>query len=558
MKTHSEIINKNGAPRLYINGKRADSLAYITYITDNNRYGDFTAAGYGLFSFPVFFGYNNLSEASGLPVFTKGIFDNEEPDFSIFDKDVERILKECPDAFIFPRVNVSLSHKWESAHPEELCEKRQADRPARASFASDLWAEEVKRELGIFIEHVEKSNFSKHIIGYQLACGNTEEWLPLVPAGINGKRAEEKYSLWLENNGAVRSEESFYRFYSELVASCITEFAAEIKKLTDRRLVVGTFYGYTFECPFRESGHHDLQRILECNDVDFICSPVSYTAARETGRDHPYMLPLGSIKLHNKLYFSENDTRTHLTKPLNDMPQYNSPTWFGPQFEKTCEIIKMHASRALINGHSAWWFDMWGGWYDDSRYMSLMQRILEIFRESNGRPSAQSETVAVFLDEKAFASADAETSVLIGSVTREALGKAGTQCSFYLTSDAEAVIDSCKAVISLVPIKTEASEHLSALAAKKKKPLIEITKENADITAQEIRKRLKDAGVCTLCEKDAVIYENESYIFLHTADDGEYTLNVPDGTVLTDVFSDEIFTNGAMLTKGKSILLRKD
>ena len=40
MKKISEMINKKGYPQLCINGEIQDGLAYITDLTENNRYID--------------------------------------------------------------------------------------------------------------------------------------------------------------------------------------------------------------------------------------------------------------------------------------------------------------------------------------------------------------------------------------------------------------------------------------------------------------------------------------------------------------------------------------
>ena len=74
--TTSKVDFYNGAPALFINGKVAECVAYITYMTNNSHYDDFAAAGYKLFSMPVYFGYNRLNEQSESYVFTKGIFDS--------------------------------------------------------------------------------------------------------------------------------------------------------------------------------------------------------------------------------------------------------------------------------------------------------------------------------------------------------------------------------------------------------------------------------------------------------------------------------------------------
>ena len=554
----SRIQTEKEISKLLINEEKQYELAYMTYLTDRNRYEDFVREGYELFSFPVFFGTNHLNEHSKLTVFTKGIFDDiMQPDFSIVDHDVEMILEACPNAYIFPRVNVSLSRRWELEHREELCDSYPDGELGRASFASDLWAEEVKRELSLFIQHMQSMPYAEHIVGYQVAGGNTEEWLPVDVNGISGQRALEKYEAYLKRHGLERNSAAFGHFYSELTAGRILEFATHIKNLTNREQVVGTFYGYTFEVTGQKMGHHALRLLLESEDIDFICSPVSYSQVRALGRNHPYMLPVDSLRLHGKLYFSENDTRTHLSRPVNATPHYTQPIWFGPNRDKTCDVIKMHAARALINGHTAWWFDMWGGWYADEAYMKLLGEIRDLFEKSRNLPMKNLAEVAVFIDEEVLD--QIEDSMAAQKVVyefRETLGKLGVPLAWYLSSDAEAVMDRYKAVISLVPAKSELSEKIAETAVKRKQFCIEITEANVQVSTMELRERLKNAGVHIWCDRDAVIYANESYVFLHTTESGECMINTPKECTLIDVFSQEEFKDNSYHEKGKSYLLK--
>jgi len=556
MKKISEIINKNGSPQLCINGDIQDGLAYITYLTENNRYVDFAKAGYRLFSVPVFFGFNHLNEHSGLDVFKKGIFDRGEPDFSVLDEDIKQILDACPDAYIFPRVNVSLSREWELQNPDELCDPYPDGTLSRASFASDKWADEVDREICALIAHIHASDYAPHIVGYQVAGGNTEEWLPLDKKnGTSGKRTTEKFEKYVEAKGTEASEAAFFRFYSELVAQCIIRFSSLIKHLTDRRLVVGTFYGYTLSCPYRSYGHHALLKILESDEVDFVCSPVCYSNNRAAGRDHPYMTALASIKHHGKLYFSENDTRTHLSRAVNDMDWYNKPIWFGPDKETSCDIIKMHAARALINRHAAWWFDMWGGWFEDDTYMALLKDIRRLFEKNSSVPMSSVTQTAVFVDEESYALiSDTSVTKNVCYDIREALGKMGAPYDIYLSADAPSVMERYKAIISLVPIETEQSKRVKELSERCGCALIEITNDNYDITPSELRTFLQSAGVWVYCQNDAVIYANDRFLFLHTAEDREYTLSVENADKLVDVFTGEPFIQGQHIKKGKSFI----
>ena len=108
---------------LFVNDRPINPMAYITYFTDKNMYKEFSQIGYGLYSVPTYFTEQTINESSRLPAFQKGIFDRiyngGEPDYSVFDDLVEQILKECPTAYIFPRVNVSIPYAWEKQNPRK-------------------------------------------------------------------------------------------------------------------------------------------------------------------------------------------------------------------------------------------------------------------------------------------------------------------------------------------------------------------------------------------------------------------------------------------------------
>ena len=525
----SSVQNLHGTPTLFINGQPVPGFAYITYRTYNARYDDFAALGCQLFSMPVFFGTQTINEGTQIPPMAPGIFDDDVPDYSLFDKDVEKILAARPDAWIFPRVNLSLPKKWEDEHPEECCDFGFTER-RRACFSSDAWAEETKRLLGLFIDHVEASPYREHIVGYQLAGGNTEEWFAFDARGSVGLRFREAFARICTERGLAGTEEEQRAFYSEMTARRILEFSAYAKEKTERRLVIGCFYGYTFEVIEPERCHHALRLVLESDDVDFICSPVSYAHLRPVGIDHACMLPVDSLKLHGKLYFAENDTRTHLSKAPNELPPYNGPIWFGPDPDKTCEIIKMHFARALTHGHAMWWFDMWGGWYDDDQYRSLLERCMEICDQAMADDRSSKAEVAVFIDERVYA-AHAERVTLPYSI-RQALGYLGAPYDAYLADDYEAVKDRYKAYIFLRPSGTVLLDN--AIADAGERGLV-IETENAGIPASDIRAFCLAHGVHIWCDGDAVVYVCGKYLFVH-AKDGIPALHLPAGLRLTGLF----------------------
>ena len=193
----AEIKNVNGTLRLLVNDEILAPDAYITYFTRNNRYKNFSDLGYKLFSLPVFFSSKTLNEISQAPCFGRAIFDTETPAWDILDGEFRKILDACPDALIFPRMNVSLNETWELANPDELCDTGRAP-IHRPCFSSDKWADESMRLYGLAIDHIEASDYADHIIGYQFAAGNTEEWFSHDQVGSIGKRTREKYASWLK------------------------------------------------------------------------------------------------------------------------------------------------------------------------------------------------------------------------------------------------------------------------------------------------------------------------------------------------------------------------
>ena len=321
-----------------------------------------------------------------------------------------------------------------------------------------------------------------------------------------------------------------------MTAGRICEFAQFAKEKTRHRLVVGAFYGYTFETPERQSNHHALYQVLNCDSVDFLCSPISYMDNRGPGFAHPYMLPLDSLKKHGKLYFAENDSRTHLTRPPYDIPHFNRPVWMPRDKWLTVENLKLHFARALIHAHAFWWFDMWGGWYRYPLYMQMLADFHGIARDSLQKDRGSVSEVAVIVDEKANCYAAEGNGKAVCYDTRKTLGIMGTPFDSYLCEDYEAIKDRYKAFIVLAPCLTPKLQQILT----ENPDCLVITPENCKITSEELRSFCRSRGVHLYSEKDAVVYVNRSYLFLHTVSDGPADLHLPEGVRLRQIYGDPV------------------
>jgi hypothetical protein len=298
-----------------------------------------------------------------------------------------------------------------------------------------------------------------------------------------------------------------------------------------------------------------MKTVLNCPDIDFLCSPLCYEDGRPAGRDHASHLAVDSLKLHGKLYFSENDTRTDLAGPPFDLPYYQASVWTGPPLPISTQIMNMHFSRALCHGHAFWWFDMWGGWYRRPEYMSIAQRARDIVAESMSKSLESTAKVAVFVDEAAYCRIP-ENSPVAHQVCfriRQALGKTSVPYDIYLASDFDAVRSRYQAYIFLIPLETETILAAMDYATAGKIPFLVIDGSNYQITTDELRKFYKQAGIQPLFDHDAVVFENQSYLFIHACQAGVH--HVPGK--YRDAFTGETVENKIELRQFQSILLEK-
>lgn len=576
-KIISEVKALGGVPTLFIKGEPTPASAYITYFTENNRYKAFAHAGYRLFSVTVYFAAQTINVCFNPKPFGRGIFDVKgKPDFSAADEYIYEILRECPDAMIFPRINMALPEWWELENPEECCDTsvkyagKYEYSHTRPCFSSDKWLETTKDFLRQYIDHVNASDYLGHIVGYQLADGNTEEWFSYDQTGSLGVRSREKFAGY---SGGGGDEYEYRKFLSRVVADRIAELAKFTKDYTGRRYIVGSFYGYTFETPFWESGHRALKRLLECGDIDFLCSPASYAETRRTGRDYSCMTVLDSLKYHGKLYFTENDIRTYLSgfmkdyRPDTPLPgTYEHDGWRGHATAWESRMaLRACFARQLTHGNGAWWFDMWGGWYEDEGIMSDIKAELELLRQALRDPRRESVAeLAVVIDEESSAYADGRPGYIhaITTANRDSLGNSGVPYDAYEISDFERIAEKYKCFLFMIPKMTD--KMLSALdwCASHDRPYLTADETTPKRTADELRELAVSGGAHVWNETGDVIYACENFAAIHAASDGAKKIKLPRVRRVKRLLGEaEEFTSEVILAdmkKSETLLFRLD
>ncbi|RED58189.1 hypothetical protein DFP98_13431 [Cohnella phaseoli] len=476
-RMYTEIKRLGGVPTLFVNGEPVYANAYVSYLDDRARYEDFAAAGIRIYSVPVYLAGRGINTDSNIGPFRTGLWDCEkELNFSPLEDDLRQVLAANPEALIFPRIDLDMPEWWDEKCPNELNRLANGVK-LRQSFVSERWREDAGVALTKIICYLEQSEYRRHIIGYQIAAGGTEEWAYHGwPNADFSSRALEAFRAWRPERHGERTTQTdeeliaaltlpdddeqsallspaeevllidYRLFLGEVVADAIAYFARLVKRQLNDRLIVGVFYGYSLEITDPRAGHHDLRSLLREPSIDFFSSPNSYLGVRRPGIDWPFMSVAESIALHGKMLWMECDTRTFLTRPLREARpsicppgKYEGGVWEGPAtLQASLDLLLKNFGKCLTAGVGQWWFDMWGGWFADSAIMAMMAQFQRIGESSLNLPDRRLRAeIAVIVDEKAYAYLRPGTGLANAwtYLQRQGLGLMGAPYHIYDISD---------------------------------------------------------------------------------------------------------------------------
>ncbi len=446
----ARVAPHNGVPTLHINDHPQSGMVYTAYGPSVKVFSEFARAGVRLYSFaatPTESNYGLAKTAWLAP---------GQYNFAQLDERVMMVLQAEPNAHFFPRLYLDAPKWWLDQHPNDVVLLDPGDgrytpfispgnNQAAPSWASEAWRTATIEGLRHLIAHVEASPYSDRCIGYHLASGTTEEWMMwganenewVDYSPVNQSRfrnwlrtrygsVRDLQNAWHDNNvtfetasiptkrerercdfGSLRDPAKeqtvidFYLYNSYLVADTITTLAHAVKEITHRRKIVGVFYGYLLqlcgEQRQQNAGHLALKQVLASPDLDFLCSPTSY-AFRElggAGTSH-FMSLLGSVHLHGKMWFDENDIRTSLSGGQVGM-------WGRPK-DVAGDILQQSKELAnvITNGAGQWWFDVGGNRYDSPELMAEIGRLTRDATDALKLNRAPVDEVAMVVDENSL------------------------------------------------------------------------------------------------------------------------------------------------------------
>jgi len=366
----------DGVPRLVVDGQ--PRFAMVGNGEGRDRAGTleaFRAAGFNVAAVWV--------DPMGMRLWWTG---PDRYDFSAIDAVLVETLDRFPEALLLPIVWAAPPPWWAERYPQEIA--RFSDgKPwpyyrATPSFNSTPWHRDATQAMTAFVQHLEGTSFAGRVLGYWIVGGVSAEWQGWGCHGSAADRHLMDYSApeqaafraylakrWPDRPelaragipalddrlgrelGAFRDPAQalativYNRFYSESVTSCMLTCLRAAKQATGGRKIVGAYYGYSLEYAnmdwcLQMSGHNAVRLALDSPDIDFLSAPHSY-AVRRLGGDMGWMWAAHSINLAGKLFWPDDDSRTHLSGPCDYSPAVNPA--------QTREVLRRNFGKQLCH-----------------------------------------------------------------------------------------------------------------------------------------------------------------------------------------------------------------
>ena len=175
-----------------------------------------------------------------------------------------------------------------------------------------------------------------------------------------------------------------------MVSGSIIAVAASSEE-TGRRKIAGVFYGYSMYC-HNMDGFQGLEAVLNSPHVDYLAAPTAYDRRRGGEVGGFISAYTASYRLHNKLYWDEVDTRTHL---YPGHVAYRTDT-----LDETLAVAQRAVGYSLAKGTNLWWFLLAGNaTFHQAEVMDTIARLRTACDEALEHRRDPVSQVAVFADE---------------------------------------------------------------------------------------------------------------------------------------------------------------
>lgn len=394
---------------------------------------------------------------------------DQPQDWTPLDNLCRRIIATHPNVLLVPRVGADAPAWYLKAHPD--CRMvYDGDQVHERSCVSDLdYRAAACAHLERLCRHLVET-FPDHFAGIHPCGQNTGEWFyadswqrPLsgydphtlaawrrwlaargdpAAAGAEPPTADERRAHpygFLRDPAREQRLIEFARFQQSEMADHVLALAAACRRGTGGTRLVVFFYGYGFEfAPLQNgaptSGHYGLAKVLAGQDIDILCSPISYFDRLWIGTA-PVMSCAESVRAAGILWLNEDDTRTW----LDPRPQERVQEGTIVDQRQSRQMMLRNTAQAALRGMGTWWMDLYAyGWFTDPEIWKEMIRLRPVDDAMLTRAAPFEPEIAAILDEDSMCHLPGGSAAFARPLVYEArgaLGRSGAPYGQYLLTD---------------------------------------------------------------------------------------------------------------------------
>ena len=398
-----KLTRINGALKIDIDGKIIEPLSFKSFRPTKRNISDFYNAGVRAFCILT----SGLNSILGVKYSTYGEswIGDEEYDFEKIDNQIDLFLENAPDAYLSLMIQVD-TRDWYLKENEGCPD---SFRCMSQTACSDKWKELAGKYLKAVICHVEEK-YGDKFYGYFVLGGTTTEWFSEFDFEESHPYKLEAYRKYLNDenvmipkpydrelssdisfvprkervkNGLKANLLTYRKFHAETIADTVLYFAKIAKEATDRKKLVGVYFGYLFELMSERlwnAGHLAYEKIYTSQDIDMMSSPSSYYF-RAFDSASQFMVTYDTLNKHNKLYYLEFDHITHIAPSHIDGFEIHGG-WSKPKNSaETIDLMRRDFMLCASKGAALWWFDMFEGWFYSDDMMNTVKDLIELSKK---------------------------------------------------------------------------------------------------------------------------------------------------------------------------------
>ena len=413
---NARLIHQNGVAKIEINGEVISSVSFRSFWPRPDTTAQMYEGGVKLMSiYP-----SGILCSLDVPYSQFGEYwlGEGKYDWEVLRRQIDQFIANAPDAYLSLILQLDTRDWFLKEHPDcpysfdhigtACCYRPWRDAALQCIRDTLSWIDREYPEklyavyvcAGGTCEWINRFHLASHPVkeaGFRQWTGDPNRRLPTAQELENGEYGRV---LGTKDQNVI----DYWRFLSSVVADTIEEYAHEVKQYNPG-LLVGCFSGYSmvFGAGITTACQLVEHRVVSCKEIDILFSPASYQlrGLESVSNSH---IPITSVHLNGKLYYHEIDNTAF---PANDNP-YAQVLQDGAHrrhssIRESIMYARRESARVFAELGTYWWFDMFGGWYDDPELREALWAIGRAQERLYSAPIASNAEVVVVVDEDSHA-----------------------------------------------------------------------------------------------------------------------------------------------------------